>query len=149
MSYKGLFRPRNPNKYKGDASNIVWRSTWELKFMNYLDSCHNVIQWSSEEFCIPYKSPIDGKMHRYFPDFWIKKINSFGATETMVVEIKPKSQTVPPSPKNKASKSYINEVITWGTNSSKWKAAEDFCKQKNWKFNVITEKDLGRLINGD
>lgn len=117
--------------------------------MNYLDSCHNVIQWSSEEFCIPYKSPIDGKMHRYFPDFWIKKINSFGATETMVVEIKPKSQTVPPSPKNKASKSYINEVITWGTNSSKWKAAEDFCKQKNWKFNVITEKDLGRLINGD
>lgn len=149
MSYKGLFHPKNPSKYKGDTSNIVWRSTWELKFMNYLDGNKDVIQWSSEEFCIPYKSLIDGRMHRYFPDFWIKRNNHAGVAETLVVEIKPKSQTVPPTPKNKASKSYINEVVAWGTNSSKWKAAEEFCSNKNWKFAVLTEKDLGKLINGN
>lgn len=136
-------------KYKGDTSNIIWRSTWELKFMNYLDGCDDITQWSSEEFCIPYKSPIDGRTHRYFPDFWIRKTNNEGRTETLVVEIKPKSQTQPPSTKNKATKSYINEVITWGTNSSKWKAAEQFCSERSWKFVVLTEKDLGKLINGN
>lgn len=117
--------------------------------MNYLDGCDDITQWSSEEFCIPYKSPIDGRTHRYFPDFWIRKTNNEGRTETLVVEIKPKSQTQPPSTKNKATKSYINEVITWGTNSSKWKAAEQFCSERSWKFVVLTEKDLGKLINGN
>ena len=67
-TYKGLFRPKNPSKYRGDPSNIIFRSSWELRFMTYLDAHPDVLEWSSEEFCIPYVSPIDGRIHRYFPE---------------------------------------------------------------------------------
>ena len=73
MSYKGRYIPKNPNKYKGDPTNIIYRSSWELKLMRYLDEHSDVVQWASEEFFIPYKSPIDGRYHRYFPDFWMKR----------------------------------------------------------------------------
>ena len=72
MPNKGRFRPKNPQKYKGDANNIIYRSTWEIKVMNYLDDNPNVIWWGSEELPIPYYSPVDKKMHRYFPDFIAK-----------------------------------------------------------------------------
>ena len=71
--YQGRFKPDNPQKYKGDASNIIYRSGWELKLMRYLDKHPHVTRWNSEEIIIPYRSPIDGKMHRYFPDFYVEK----------------------------------------------------------------------------
>lgn len=111
--------------------------------MTYLDAHKDVIQWSSEEFCIPYRSPIDGKVHRYFPDFWVKQKNKNGDTEVIVVEIKPDMQTRPPVVKSKTTKRYLQEVMWWGVNSAKWKAAEDFCSQKKWKFKVFTEHHLG------
>ena len=148
MSYKGLFKPKHPNKYKGDPSNIVFRSSWELKFMNYLDAHEDVITWSSEEFCIPYRSPVDGAVHRYFPDFWLKQRKLDGTIETVVVEIKPKKQTMPPEPQKKRTKRYINEVMTWGVNSAKWQAAQKFCESKNWKFAIFTENHLGISLNG-
>jgi hypothetical protein len=89
MSYKGFFKPSNPAKYRGDPSNIVYRSSWELKFMKYLDAHKDVLEWSSEEFAIPYRSPLDNQIHRYFPDFKLKKRNPEGVIETLVVEIKP------------------------------------------------------------
>ena len=91
MAYKGKFRPENYKKYKGDYTKITYRSGWELKFMKYLDRQPNVLSWSSEEVIIPYKSPIDNKWHRYYPDFWVKTKQG----ETLV-EIKPKKQTRPP-----------------------------------------------------
>ena len=87
MSYKGFFRPKNPSKYKGDPTNIIYRSRWELKFMVYLDSHPDVLSWGSEEVIIPYRSPIDNKVHRYFPDFVVKKRNPAGIIETLLVEI--------------------------------------------------------------
>lgn len=143
MSYKGFFRPTNPSKYKGDPTQIVYRSLWELKLMTYLDGHKDVIEWASEEFCIPYRSPIDGKTHRYFPDFWMKKKNRDGMMETVVVEVKPEKQTRPPEPQKKRTKRYITEVTTWGINNAKWQAAERFCIQKGWKFIIMTEKELG------
>lgn len=143
MSYKGFFRPTNPSKYKGDPTQIVYRSLWELKLMTYLDGHKDVIEWASEEFCIPYRSPIDGKTHRYFPDFWMKKKNRDGMMETVVVEVKPEKQTRPPEPQKKRTKRYITEVTTWGINNAKWQAAERFCVQKGWKFIIMTEKELG------
>ena len=148
MSYKGFFKPKNPYKYKGDPSNIIFRSSWELKFMNYLDAHQDVIQWSSEEFCIPYKSPIDGRVHRYFPDFWLKQKNKNGIEEVLVVEIKPKAQTAPPIAQKRKTKKYINEVMTWGINEAKWKAAVSFCSDRKWKFMVLTERELGLSLNG-
>lgn len=143
MAYKGKFRPHNSQKYKGDPTNIVYRSLWELKFMRYLDSHPSIIQWSSEEIVIPYISPKDRKVHRYFPDFWIKYTDKNQTINTMLVEIKPSSQCRPPVLQEKVTKKYIKEVMTYGVNSAKWKAAEQFCADRKWQFKIMTEKDLG------
>lgn len=143
MAYKGKFQPRNPQKYLGDPTNIIYRSGWELKLMGWLDGHSSVLQWGSEELVIPYRSPIDGRIHRYFPDFIIKKKNQNGKVDTVVVEVKPHAQTKPPSVQSgKPNKRYINEVATWGINSSKWEAAGNYCKDRGWKFEIITEHDL-------
>lgn len=114
--------------------------------MSYLDRHPQVVEWASEEFCIPYRSPIDGEMHRYFPDFWVKKIIN-GVPQYIVIEVKPKSQTIAPTPrKNNRSKSYIQEVCTWGINSAKWKAAREHCDKRGWKFELFTEDDLGIIF---
>jgi len=146
MSYKGKFRPTNPHKYNGDPTNIIYRSSWELKLMIYLDEHSDIVKWSSEEFVIPYKSPIDGKRHRYFPDFWIKKKNG----RCVMIEVKPAAQTKPPNPKNKnntksgrPSRRYLNEVKTYGINEAKWKAAYAYCRDRKWDFKIMTEKELG------
>jgi len=146
MSYKGYFKPRNPNKYKGDPTKIIYRSSWEFKLMGYLDRHPDVLQWASEEFSIPYVSPIDNKIHRYFPDFWVKQTTN-GVIETVLIEVKPRAQTKPPKPQTKRTKQYINEVRTWGINSAKWKAAREFCADRNWRFLIFDEYNLG-IVNG-
>jgi hypothetical protein len=142
MSYKGRFTPKNPKKYAGDPTNIVYRSLWELKVMKYLDENNRVIHWASEELIIPYVSPVDNKVHRYFPDFVIKTLNKEGIETTFVLEVKPEKQTRPPTQKRK-TKQFLQEVITYAINEAKWKAAELFCLEHGWKFKIITEKDLG------
>jgi len=143
MAYSGKFTPKNPQKYKGDPTNIIYRSSWELKLMMWFDTHPDVLEWSSEEIVIPYRSPIDGKVHRYFPDFYVRKRNKDGMVETIIVEVKPFAQTQEPKKQSKVSKRYINEVKTWGINSYKWKAARDYCEDRKWKFQIITEKELG------
>jgi hypothetical protein len=143
MAYKGFFKPQNPKKYKGDSTNIIYRSRWELRLMDYLDKHPDVVQWASEEFSITYLHPVDKKPHRYFPDFWVKKKKKDGTTEVLVIEIKPEKQTKEPKKPAKVNKKYINECITYSINKAKWKYAEEFCKDRNWKFVIFTEKDLG------
>jgi hypothetical protein len=143
MAYKGPFQPKNPHKYKGDPTKIIYRSRWELMVMQRLDSHPDVIQWSSEEVIIPYVSPIDNRYHRYFMDFYMKRKNKEGKVEEILIEVKPFAQTKPPTVQNKATKRYITEVQTWGVNSAKWKAAQEYCKDRGWQFQIITEKELG------
>lgn len=143
MAYKGKFNPHNPQKYKGNPTNIIYRSLWELKFMRYLDSHPNVLEWSSEEIIIPYVSPVDRRIHRYFPDFLVKIKNKENIINTILVEIKPAKQVKPPVLQEKVTKRYINEVMTYGVNSAKWKAAEEFCSDRKWQFKIMTEKELG------
>lgn len=140
---QGFFKPKNPQKYKGNPAEIVYRSSWELKLMCYLDSHDEIVEWQSEEFFVPYISPVDNRPHRYFPDFIVKKINSKGEKETLMIEIKPSKQTIQPKKKDKITKTYLAEVRNWGVNSAKWKAAEQYCKDRNWKFVIFTEKELG------
>ena len=90
MSYKGKFRPSNRKKYRGDINNIVYRSLWERKFMVYCDTNPDILEWGSEEIIIPYVSPVDGKRHRYFPDFYIKTSNN----EKFIIEIKPNKRSL-------------------------------------------------------
>lgn len=147
MAYKGVFRARNPKKYKGDPSNIIYRSRWELKLMMHLDDHPDVLEWSSEEVVIPYMSPIDGRRHRYFCDFFVKKKGRDGLIENLLIEVKPLIQTKPPEVKiakgQKPTRRYLNEVMTWGVNSAKWKAAQEYCKDRGWKFIIMTEVELG------
>jgi hypothetical protein len=144
MSYKGKFKPKNPSKYKGDPTTIIYRSRWELKLMNYLDNNPEIVSWSSEELTIPYVSPLDNRIHRYYPDFVVKKkIDGTDKTETMVIEVKPYKETMEPKKQDKMSKSYLYEVKTWGINSSKWKSAKEFCEDRKWKFVILTENELG------
>lgn len=115
--------------------------------MKHLDTHPGVLEWASEEFSIPYRSPIDGKVHRYFPDFWVKKRSPDGKIEVVVIEVKPEAQTKPPTPpkttKKKPSQRYLSEVATWGVNSAKWAAAQDFCEDRKWKFIIMDEHALG------
>ena len=137
MSYKGRYIAKNPKKYKGDSRRIIYRSLWERKFMVYCDTNKSVIEWGSEEIIIPYLSPLDGRIHRYFPDFWVK--TSKGES---LIEIKPKKQTKPPKLNPKHKRRYLKEVRTWGVNEAKWKAASEFCEHKGWKWQILTEDTL-------
>ena len=144
MSYNGKYYPRYPKKYKGDPTNIVYRSLWERKFMSYCDLTENVSEWQSEEFWIPYRSPIDNRVHRYFPDFYIKYKDSSGKRRSVVIEVKPKSQTkMPPQNPKKRTKSWAYSVRTYAVNQAKWKAAREFCKDRNIEFKIMTEHELG------
>ena len=141
-SYKGFFNPKNPKKYNGDSTNIIYRSTWELRVMKWLDIHPNVIWWNSEELVIPYRSPVDNKMHRYFPDFIAKMRQKDGSVMTYVIEVKPDAQTKMPVQKKK-TKRFIQEAATYAVNQEKWRAADLFCKEHGWQFKIITEKELG------
>lgn len=110
--------------------------------MLWLDSHKSVIKWSSEEIVIPYKSPIDGRYHRYFMDFYVKLRNKQGEIEEHLIEVKPEKYTKPPEKQERKTKRYIQEVTQWAINKSKWAAAEEYCKDRNWKFQIFTEKKL-------
>jgi len=143
MSYKGKYRPEYPQKYKGDPTNIIYRSLWERKFMVYCDKNPNILEWGSEELALPYRSPIDNRIHRYFPDFYIKVKESTGQIKKYLVEVKPKRQTVEPTVQKRKTKQYIYEVVEYAKNQAKWQAAREFCKDRLWEFKIITEDDLG------
>ena len=146
MSYKGRFKPKNYSKYKGDPTNIIYRSLLERKFMIYCDTNSNVLQWSSEEIIIPYFSPVDKKWHRYFPDFYIKYIDRNNNIRESIIEVKPYSQISSPKLKTtqrgKPTDQFLREAITWEVNQAKWKAATEYCLDRKWEFKLMTEKEL-------
>jgi len=142
MTYKGKYKPRNLSKYQGDATNIVYRSSWELKFMKYCDSNPSILEWGSEEFFIPYLSPVDNRVHRYFPDFFVKVKDKNGKKVKYIIEVKPKHQCSPPKPQKRKTKQWINAVETYSVNQAKWKYATEFCKDRGIKFKILTEDHL-------
>lgn len=146
MAYKGKYKVRNRDKYVGEVDNVVYRSSWERRFMVYADTNPNVVKWNSEELVIPYVSPVDNKVHRYFPDFWIEVKDTGGSTNHIVIEVKPKGQTGPPK-MGKTAKSkyrYLRELKTWKVNEAKWDVAREFCADRKWQFKILTEDHLVR-----
>jgi len=143
MTYKGRYTVKNPKKYVGDINKVIYRSSWELRCMNYFDQNENVLKWSSEELAIPYISPIDKRWHRYYPDFVIQVLDEQNRVKTIMIEVKPEKQTKPPQPRKRTTKRYIQEVKDWGINSSKWIAAQEYCADRKWEFKILTEKELG------
>lgn len=143
MPYKTVYKPKNPSKYIGDLNKILCRSLWERKFCKYLDENINIIKWSFETLKIPYVSPADKKVHSYIPDFIVEKKNKDGSVDTIIVEIKPEKQTVKPKiTKRKKKKTILQENLTYEINKSKWESAKNFCDAHDWKFVILTEKEL-------
>jgi len=136
-TYKGFYRCKNPAKYEGDFKNIVYRSLWERQVFRWCDENTQVLKWSSEETVVQYFYPLDKKWHRYFID--VKYTTAQG---TFLVEIKPKSQTVPPKKPSRQTKKYLEEARTYVKNQCKWKAADNFAKDRNWQFVIWTEDTI-------
>ena len=105
--------------------------------MQKMDANDKIIGWCSECKTIPYT--FNGKQHRYYPDFLVIKEDG----TTILVEVKPLKQTKPPKKsKGKSKKSLLYESIMYHKNLAKWEAANNYCKKRNWKFMVMTEKTL-------
>jgi len=143
MSYKGKYQPSYPKKYKGDPTNIIYRSLWERKFCRYCDLNENILEWGSEEVVVPYHSPIDNRYHRYFPDFYIKVRESTGKIKKMIIEIKPYRQCIEPKIQKKKTRGYVYEVMEYAKNQAKWNAAKEWCLDRGYEFKVLTENELG------
>ena len=142
MSYSGKFKPKNYKKYKGDPTKIYYSSLCERRFMCYCDNNPNIVEWGSEEIIIPYKSPVDKRVHRYFPDFYIKYVNSKGQAIREIIEVKPKSQCKPPPVPKRQTRKFKQKVLTYIINQAKFKAAEEFCKDRKMGFRILTEDHL-------
>lgn len=140
-TYKGKYRVLNEEKYKGDKTNVIYRSQWEYQALKFLDKNKNVKWFNSEEVVIPYKSPIDGKMHRYFVDLAFENMNG----DVVLIEIKPYGQTQKPKPQKRKTRQYLNKVKTYLINRAKWNAAEYWCKKRGYKFRIWTERELRKF----
>ena len=143
MAYKGKYKVRAPYKYKGNPTKVIYRSLWERKFMTYCDTNINILEWGSEEVYMWYKSPIDNRPHRYFPDFYIKVREKNGTIKKYIIEVKPQRQTKPPARPKRQTKGYLREAFEYAKNQAKWKAANEWCLDRGFEFKVITEKELG------
>jgi len=138
--FQGLFKPINPQKYKGNPTQICFRSSYELKLLTYLDRHPEIVWYSSEELSIPYRSPIDRSLRRYYPDILCKRRN-----DILMIEVKPKFQRNPPvlAEGKRMTASHKRAVITYAINDAKWKAARAYCEDRGWIFKIMTEKELG------
>lgn len=140
MTYKGRYKIKNPSKYKGNPTQVVFRSLWERQVFRWCDNEDGVLQWSSEEIIIPYRCKTDNRVHRYYPDVYIKTKQG-----EYLIEIKPKKETTPPRNGSRKTKKYLNEVMTYIKNTSKWDAAKDYCADRGYTFQIWTEETLTSL----
>lgn len=141
------FIPTNPDKYIGDITNIVLRSSWEVKFAKWADQNNSVLKWGSELAIIPYYSTVDQKWRRYFVDFVLKIQKSDGTIQNIIAEIKPAKETKPPK-RSRNKKTFIKESITWQVNQDKWSAAKKWADNIGFTFTILTEKELGLQTKG-
>ena len=148
--HQGAYNPINEHKYVGEKDKIYFRSSLEYNFMVKCDNNPNIKKWSSEPFEIPYLSPLDNKTHFYYVDFWILVENDEGIEKRYLIEIKPKSHLKKPEIKQrvrpkKSYDNYMNNMKNYIINITKWRAAQDFCKQNNMEFRIITEDFLKKV----
>jgi len=144
-TYKGRFVPTNFAKYMGNTQNIIYRSSYEYRFMKWCDLNKNVLEWGSEEIVVPYVSPKDNMLHRYFVDFFIVVQTKTGERKKYLIEVKPYRFTQEPVVPKRKTQRFLSEVFQWAINNAKWKAATEYSKKMGWEFMLITERDLGLM----
>lgn len=140
--HQGFYHCKNPQKYIGNADNIVYRSGLELKFMQRFDRNSSILAWGSEELSIPYFYPVDKSWHKYFIDFVLKVKRTDGSVRKILVEIKPSALCKPPKKPKRMTKAFVDKVHDYIRNQSKWKAARNFCELNGYEFVILTENDL-------
>lgn len=138
---QGIYKPKHPEKFIGKYA--IYRSGLECKFFQFCDNNPNVVRWGSENIKIPYVSKIDNRWHTYYVDNYVE-IMEGKILMKYLVEIKPFKQTKKPEAKQgKKKSSLLYEQTQWIINhESKWPAAQKFCKDRGWKFLILTEKEL-------
>ena len=139
-SYKGRYKVKNPKKYEGDPTSVIYRSLWERNAFRWCDEATSVKSWSSEEVVIPYYYEVDKKYHRYFMD--LKIVLESG--KTILVEIKPFKETKPPTG-NRRTKRYITEGFTYIKTQNKWEAAAAYASDRGWDCQIWTEQELTKM----
>lgn len=135
---QGKFEPRNAHKYVGKRTP-VFRSSWELVMMRFLDDHPGVLQWASEAIAIPYMCPFRHCRSQYVPDFFIVYVDRDGAQHIEVVEVKPQKETGTKPTRSR------RDALMAVKNQAKWAAAQAYCAANNMTFRVVTEFDLFRM----
>jgi hypothetical protein len=130
-----IFTPKNPHKYVGKGK-IEARSSWELNFMNFLDTTGAVVAWASESIAIPYIHPLLNTMRNYYPDFYIEYLDKTGKKHAEIIEIKPAKEAGLTEAKSRYDK------LALIVNIAKWKAATYLCQKRGIKFRILTEQQL-------
>ena len=141
MAYKGKYKVKNTVKYKGNPTGVVFRSLWERQVFKWCDDTPSILKWSSEEIIVPYRCKTDNRVHRYYPDLYLEMDNG----NEYLIEIKPKKETKEPERPSRKTKKYLNEVMTYIKNQSKWETAQSYCEDRGWKFQVWTEDTIKGL----
>lgn len=136
--HQGLYKPKNPKKYKGNVETIRFLSSWELYAHQFFDNHPNVLEWSSERIKIPYLNPVDKKVHHYLPDYVVKFRDKYGHIRRTIIEVKPSNQT------HLRKRATLQEKLTYAVNIAKWQACQRFCNKRGLEFQILTEKQLFR-----
>lgn len=139
---QGIYTPKYRNKYIGKEVP-VYRSGWELRFFRWCDNNPNVLEWASEAIVIPYTSPLDNRVHRYYTDGVIV-LKENDKVKKYIVEIKPSIQVAPPVvTKRKKQSTLVYETQRYAVNIAKWAAARLWAANKGYTFQILTEKEIG------
>jgi len=146
--HQGYYKLVNPMKYIGNPTEVIFRSSWEYKFMIYCDLNSGVLKWGSEVFKIPYNDRM-GHPHVYIPDFYLETKNKDhdGLMNRFLVEIKPDKEIREPVIPNgniseKKLKALEYQITAWQKNKYKWVYAMEWCKARDIKFWLVTEENL-------
>lgn len=137
---QGYYTPKNPQKYVGDITKIRYMSSYELQVHQFLDNNSRVLRWASESIAIPYVKPTDGRVHKYYPDYWVEYIDVHGEIKQEILEVKPMDQTR--ASKSRNPKHRLYEQLTFAVNTAKWEQAILWCKQHNMEFRILTENGI-------
>jgi hypothetical protein len=137
---QGYYTPKNKEKYIGDSTKIIFRSSWELNLHLFLDNNPKVLKWASEPIAIPYLKPTDKQIHKYYPDYYVEYIDKNNVLHKEIIEVKPHKQTIVSKSHNRRSKIY--EDIQFAINKAKWLSCTLFCKKHGLTFRLLTEKQM-------
>jgi hypothetical protein len=139
---QGIFNPRHPEKYRGSLP-IYYRSNMELNALRMLDNNPNVLTYGSESVIIPYTSPLDGRLHRYFVDLVAALKDKTGIIKKLLIEVKPSKMLLPPVFSNRKSvNTLLYENKQYALNMAKFDAAKQWCKKHNYIFIILTEREI-------